>query len=305
MTAKSKKTLSDREKWATVARHAQRRKDKLLSFGERAFGLLVRGKDGLWAIDPEDLYVGAALLRDGIYNETERRLAESFLSKKSDALIVGAHIGTHAIAIAGKCRSVTAIEANPNTFAFLEANVLLNRRTNIELHQTAAAEKNKTIRFLANRANSGGSKRMPRKGLKEAYIYDHPEILKIKAVSLDDYLGPRTYDLILMDIEGSEYFALKGMPKILAKAKALSVEFLPHHLKYVAGVTPRTFLSVIPPSFEWLYVPENRELVPRKDMERTLEAMYKAGEGHDGLYFLQSPVPKFILNASKQNKGLP
>ncbi|MGH7427267.1 MAG: hypothetical protein ACREJ4_02740, partial [Candidatus Methylomirabilaceae bacterium] len=58
-----------------------------------------------------------------------------------------------------------------------------------------------------------------------------------------------------MDIEGSEYFALQGMQKILAHARVLVVEFLPHHLKNVSGVTVEQFLSVIPPHFRTLTIP--------------------------------------------------
>jgi FkbM family methyltransferase len=286
------KILSDKKKWKLVAKRAEERRERLQSFGTNALGVLVRTRQGLFVVDPEDAYVSAALLHKGVYNLSEYELAKSLVTKKSDVLVVGAHIGAHAIALSRDCRHLVAIEANPHTYTFLRANILLNERPNIEAHNIAAGESVRKIQFLVNRANSGGSKRGPLKAPKAAYIYDNPETIRIDAVPLDKLLGAKTFDLIIMDIEGSEYFALKGMQQILAKAKALSIEFLPHLLRHASGVTPQKLLRVIQPYFEWLYIPESKALVPKPGMARTLNAMYRSDEGHDGLYFLKNPLPK-------------
>jgi len=83
--------------WEDRAQRAIDRKNRLLSFGPNAWGLLVTTKHGLFAVDPEDAFVGAALLNEGCYGESEYMLAKSLLSKTSDVLIVGAHIGAHAV----------------------------------------------------------------------------------------------------------------------------------------------------------------------------------------------------------------
>ena len=49
-----------------------------------------------------------------------------------------------------------------------------------------------------------------------AYFYDSPEIIKVPAGPLDDVLAGQTFDVILMDVDGSEYFALRGMQTLLA-----------------------------------------------------------------------------------------
>ena len=48
------------------------------------------------------------------------------------------------------------------------------------------------------------------------YTYDNPKVIDVDAYSLDEYLDHDEFDLVLIDIEGSEYFAMKGMSNILS-----------------------------------------------------------------------------------------
>ena len=52
-----------------------------------------------------------------------------------------------------------------------------------------------------NSVNSGGSKRVPINN-EFMYRYDDPEVIEVEAESLDVLLEGKTYDLILLDIEG-------------------------------------------------------------------------------------------------------
>jgi hypothetical protein len=94
-----------------------------------------------------------------------------------------------------------------------------------------------------------------------------------------------SFKLIFMDCEGSEYRALKGMKRILAGATALFVEFLPHDLKNVAGVTPEEFVDAVGPGFQQLHVPSKNVTVARDAFKATLRAMYDADQGDAGLVF--------------------
>jgi hypothetical protein len=134
--------------WEDRAWRAFDRKDRLLSFGPNAWGLLVKTKHGLFAVDPEDGVVGAALLNEGCYSETEYMLAKSLISQTSDVLVVGAHIGAFAVPLSRACNELIAIEANPHTFAFLKTNFILNQRSNVALYNIAAGDKAAKIKFL-------------------------------------------------------------------------------------------------------------------------------------------------------------
>ncbi len=253
--------------------------------GPHVHALVIKTEDGVFAIDPEDRRVGKELRMKGRYGSDEMERLAPYISATGRILIVGAHIGSLAIPMARSCEQVVAIEANPRTFEFLEMNIALNGIGNCRTINVAASDKEENISFLLSRANSGGSKRVP-KVKKLMYYSDKPEQISIKAVSLDAILENKSFDVIIMDIEGSEYFALKGMQEILANSKVLAVEYLPHHLRYVSGVTVDRFLSVITPHFPVLTIPSKGiTLRQPADALRLLTNMYNHDEGDDGIVF--------------------
>ena len=138
--------------------------------------------------------------------------------------------------------------------------------------------------FVLNRTNSGGSKRMP-KVKASMYFADHPDIVTLRAQALDAALPGIDFALVFMDIEGSEYFALKGMQKILSRAQTLFVEFLPHHLRNVSGVSPEEFVTPIEPHFSRLFIPSKNQNVTRPAFKETLRRMYDRDEADAGLVF--------------------
>lgn len=252
--------------------------------GDGVKSVIVDSKNGILAVDPRDLEVGYKLRNYGSYGLDEITRINQLISTESNVLIVGAHIGSLVIPIAKNCNKVVGIEANPNNFNLLKTNIQLNKAENVSIHNIAASSKQETIKFQMNVVNSGGSKRLP-KNNEYMYRYDNPEVIEVKAHSLDDYLDENNFDLVLIDIEGSEYFAMQGMTKILANCNTLIVEFLPHHLKNVADVTVDQFLSLIPKQFTKLTIPSKNETHPTDIGGVVLQQMYNNKEGDDGLIF--------------------
>lgn len=272
--------------WDDRAKKAADRRNALLAFGQNAVGILTKTPFGMFVVDPEDSVVSAQLLHSGVYSQEEYELARSLTTTTSNILIVGAHIGCHAIRLAENCNSVTCIEANPHTFELLMANIDLNRRKNIVAFNCAAGESAGQINFVLNRENSGGSKREP-KNSQKFYFYDNPEIITIKMCALDDLLIDKTFDLICMDIEGSEYFALLGMKKMLEATNSLSIEFLPHHIRDVAGVNIQDFADILGANFSYMYVPADRRVVEKNSLTKNLVDMYEANQSHEYIYFFK------------------
>jgi FkbM family methyltransferase len=254
----------------------------LVGRGVRA--LVVRSEIGLFAVDPEDYGVGRKLRKNGSYGRAELEGVLPYLTADSRVLVVGAHIGTLAIPLSRVCREVVAIEANPATFDLLTMNIALNRASNCHAIHLAASDKEEELPFVLNRVNSGGSKRLPKTD-KFMYHYDHPETISVKAASLDRSLPDRNFRVVVMDIEGSEYFALQGMQDILSRCQVLMVEFLPHHLRYVSGVTVARFLSAIEPHFSRLTIPSRHLTVPAGEFAAPLTQMFHRDEGDSGLIF--------------------
>ena len=252
--------------------------------GDGVKSVIVESKNGTLAVDPRDLEVGLKLRNNGSYGLDEIARINELISTQSNVLVVGAHIGSLVIPIAKNCNKVVAIEANPNNFNLLKTNLHLNKSENVTIHNIAASSKQETIKFQMNVVNSGGSKRLP-KNNEYMYRYDNPEVIEVQAHSLDEYLDENNFDLVLIDIEGSEYFAMQGMEKILSNCNTLIVEFLPHHLKNVADVTVEQFLSLIPKQFTKLTIPSKNETRPIDIGGVVLQQMYNNKEGDDGLIF--------------------
>ena len=252
--------------------------------GDGVKSVIVESKNGTLAVDPRDLEVSLKLRNNGSYGLDEIARINELISTQSNVLVVGAHIGSLVIPIAKNCNKVVAIEANPNNFNLLKTNLHLNKTENVSIHNIAASSKQETIKFQMNVVNSGGSKRLP-KNNEYMYRYDNPEVIEVQAHSLDEYLDENNFDLVLIDIEGSEYFAMQGMEKILSTCNTLIVEFLPHHLKNVADVTVEQFLSLIPKQFTKLTIPSKNETHPIDIGGVVLQQMYNNKEGDDGLIF--------------------
>ena len=241
-------------------------------------------KNGRFAVDPADLEVGAKLRLHGAYGMDEVERIAGLIDETSSVLVVGSHIGSLVVPISKLCKRVVAVEANPNNYRLLETNIKLNDATNVELHHVAASGKEEMIRFQMNTVNSGGSKRVPVHN-RYIYTYDNPEIIEVQAYALDAYLDDHAFDLVLIDIEGSEYFAMQGMTGILGQTKTLIVEFLPHHITNVAGVALDDFLAQVPEHFTKLTVPTKKATYERGEGMDVLRRMFAAGEGDDGILF--------------------
>ncbi len=252
--------------------------------GRNIEALLVDSYNGLFLVDVEDQEVGRTLVVGGEYGRDEIERLLSYTNKTSAVLVVGGHIGAIVVPLAKNCQSVTAIEANPRTFRLLNLNLLINDCSNVHALNVAANDKQEQIQFLLSRTNSGGSKRMP---LVRDYMYfaDAPEVIEINSAPLDELLRDSQFDVVVMDIEGSEYFALRGMPRLLASARVLSMEFIPHHLRNVSGITIAQLLKQVDPYFTKLFVPTKNVTVGKDRFYTLLQKMYERDESDCGLIF--------------------
>jgi FkbM family methyltransferase len=254
------------------------------SLRSRATGVVVKTAQGYFCLDPDEQFVSRSLIDAGAYGVGEIEQARGFIRPESRVLVVGAHIGTIAIPLSRACAQLVAIEANPATYELLALNVAMNGCANIALHHVAANDREAPIEFVMNTHNSGGSKRMPLHR-DAVYFHDNPRIAQVRGVRLDELLPEQAFDLVFMDIEGSEYFAFLGMQRILSGARTLIVEFLPHHLSRVAGVSVEQFLAPLAPNFDWLTVPTLGVRKAREGFLPLLRDMYERGHGDAGIVF--------------------
>lgn len=89
--------------------------------------------------------------------------------------------------------------------------------------------------FIYKHSDSHGMFRHPQANVKE--------VIPVECITIDGFLGGRTVDIIKMDIEGNEPYALAGMEKTISKSDNLILfaEFAPAYLRR-AGVNPKDYL---------------------------------------------------------------
>lgn len=255
--------------------------------GRHLKAFVAEGEFGTFAVDPEDAFVGGSLLRRGVWGKEELERLFARVQPESKVLVVGAHIGSLAIPLAKRSQKLVALEPNPRSFELLEINRRLNGLESMQCLEVAASDQEGSLEFLQSRVNSGGSKRVPVVA-DERYTYDAPDRIQVRAARLDDVLEPQAWDLVVMDIEGSEYFALGGMQGTLARTQALQIEFLPHHLRKVAGVGIHEFLDRILPHFNGVEIPSRGETLTEDAIRPCLVEMFEAEEEDEGLVFFRT-----------------
>ena len=255
-------------------------------YGSHTYGILIKNKKFQFLVDPIDMGLGLIMRRFGEYGVSELKQINNLINHKSDVLFIGSHIGALSIPTSFECKKIYMIEANPDTFEFLKLNCLINKVKNAEIYNFAASENDGKISFVKNTVNSAGSKRLPliRKNM---YFYDNPEIIEITSRKLDDIFQNNIFDLIFMDIEGSEYFALLGMQSILKKSKSLIIEFVPHHLKFVSNVTISDFINLIKPHYNFLTIPSLNTTVSKNEFKKVLIDMFDQDLSDDGIIFIK------------------
>ncbi len=245
----------------TVADHLKRKilwsvaRVRRVVIGPYSVAVLTRTENGLLLVPSSDMMVGRRLSFNGSYDSE----LLSFLLERCDTtsrvLFVGAHIGSLAIPVAKRSGKVVAIEANPATFELLRINVVLNDLHNIELHNFAAGDRIGDVPFLASGLNSGGSGIEMNDGHhEEAHIYGSPEKIMVPMKRLDEAFPDAHFDLIVMDIEGSEALALRGMGALIKRSRALMVEVFEHHLRRIARVSNQEFLSLVEPHYDEAFI---------------------------------------------------
>jgi FkbM family methyltransferase len=260
--------------------------------------VVTESEQGCFVAPTTDQFIGRSLRMTGTYGLEEVALAKRLIDSSDEVLVVGAHVGTIAVSLARYCQKLVAIEANPETYRYLQCNLILNQTKNVEALNFAASDKQQNLRFVMNTHNSGGSKRVPVIA-HPMYFHDNPQIVDVDAFSLDERFPQRYFSLVFMDIEGSEYFALIGMPSILRNARALFIEFLPHHLQNVAAVSPEDFAAQIAPHFDLLYVPGMNVWVEKENFSAMLRRMFDINYAQEQIVFLkQKAQARFLAGQS-------
>jgi FkbM family methyltransferase len=151
----------------------------------------------------------------GYFDPTGIKFMKNHLYEGEIFIDIGANIGAYSLVasrLVGKKGKVISFEPASKSFLRLVKNISINGITNIIPERKAVLDKNtKPLLYISSGHNLG---------MSSIFHHDSENGLteRVDAVGLDDYIekvGISRISLIKIDIEGSEFLALKGMQKIL------------------------------------------------------------------------------------------
>jgi FkbM family methyltransferase len=183
---------------------------------------------------------------------------------KAGAIVldIGAQFGYFSLTAAkrvGAGGKVYAIEPVPSNLELLKRNIQINGYTHI-IHpvQKAIGNISTTVKlFIHENSDSHSMYRDPNVSVKEEF--------SVECITIDEFLGGQPVNVIKLDIEGNEPYALEGMKQTIENSPDLILfaEFAPVHLRR-AGVEPKDYLDQIKQlGFDlWLINEQSRCLEP-------------------------------------------
>ncbi|MEP7233995.1 MAG: FkbM family methyltransferase [Ignavibacteriota bacterium] len=143
------------------------------------------------------------------------KVMQNLLKDAHITIDVGGNIGQYAMLFAANSARVYTFEPMPKMIDRLNKHIRLNHLENkVVVIPKALSNKNARLKFaLPNAANSGTASTI----LGRHANLD--EVIEVEAVRFDDFIKSEkineSIDLIKMDIEGAELFALEGMQNFL------------------------------------------------------------------------------------------
>lgn len=145
-------------------------------------------------------------------------------------LNAGANIGLLAIPLSLYCAKLYAVEPIKPSYEYLLFNISQNKRTNIEAFNFALSDKKQLCRMKPcgnqNKSQNSGhsvvvdNSRIWHESRREKF--DIKSFHKVPAKTIDS-MNLEKLDLILLDVEGYEIFALRGAKETIQKHKPILI----------------------------------------------------------------------------------
>jgi hypothetical protein len=94
-----------------------------------------------------------------------------------------------------------------------------------------------------------------------------------------------------MDIEGSEFFAIQGGKYLISNCRVFIFEFIPDHIRNVAGINLSKFLETLPlEHFQRAILPRNAKNIPIIELRAELERLYRDDGYEDGVILVNTEL---------------
>ncbi|RKZ30305.1 hypothetical protein DRQ36_06005 [bacterium] len=201
-------------------------------------------------VDLRDKGISKDLIIHGKREEEISKEFKKYLKESQTIIDAGSNIGYYVIMesqVIGNHGKIYAIEPDPSNFGILRKNVEYNGFTEIVDLERAALSDNtgESILYLANRSNLHT---LTKTKSMEKYVEFEGQIT-VPTYTLDDFveykgIAPGEIDIIRMDIEGHEFYALQGMKRTIEKSGNL-VFFIEIHPKLMKDISAEAYPSFL------------------------------------------------------------
>jgi len=185
------------------------------------------------------------LATNGIWEKIETEFMLKTIKKGDIVIDIGANIGYFTLLFAkcvGQNGKVFAFEPEPKNFELLKKNISVNKYENVVCENSAVSNKNEKIKLYLSEKSVGQHR-----------IYSSGEVsdnsVLVDSITVDDYfknINKEKITFIKIDAEGTEFFILKGMEKLLDKIDFLKIilEFDPNQIRD-SGCDPIDLLNFL------------------------------------------------------------
>ena len=192
-------------------------------------------------------------------NDISEFLAYNLNLRKGDTFLdVGANIGWYSLLISSFYpeTNIFSFEPDPINIYCLKYNRNINQAFQISIVEKAISNKCEKQQFyLYKNSNRGRNSLLP--------INDY-KVITVDGITLDEFVKKNNIEkirMIKMDIEGFEYFALKGASEILPQVELLLMEFAPNYMRK-GGVDPANLSDIINKNNFLPCILKNKQLQP-------------------------------------------
>ena len=220
--------------------------------GETLIKVKLADIDNLYMyVDLSDEGISKDLFLFGKREENMTKIFKSYLKPGQKIIDIGSNIGYYVLLEASIIKPngmIYALEPDPHNVKILRKNVEINQCDSIVYIENAAVSDKTGVAqlHLANRSNLHTLTRVPE---MDKYVKFKGSV-EVPTFALDDFLeykniDPRSIDVIRMDIEGHEVYALDGMKRTLKRSGPLIffIEIHPKLIKQNPDYTYENFLE--------------------------------------------------------------
>lgn len=181
-------------------------------------------------VDTRSVDVGSHLMMKGEWESGDVRLFDRLINPGDTVLDIGANHGVYALVGAsatGLSGRVHAFEPNPRFARLVGQTLAVNGFGGISSVHVVGVSENDGEALLSFENDTSGGAYLARQG---STLPVRSDAVPCRIVALDDYLPDNTrVDVMKIDIEGHEGFALRGMRRLLERSANLRLimEFAP------------------------------------------------------------------------------